>query len=139
MFFSQECLFNKEHIWLKEKYNICTIGITDLFQSILGNAIYLELPTVKSSFIQGDIIATLSTVRVTHKICMPVTGIIADTNERIRTNPGLINIDPFGEGWIMKIEIFDKSQLDVLMKAKEYEIYVYKQIKINQKYIVREY
>lgn len=137
MIFSQDCLFSKEHIWLKEQYNICRIGITDVFQSILGKVNHLKLPTIGQAFLQNDIAGEIITDNHEHEIYLPITGVITDVNNKIIDNPGLINDAPFEEGWLIKIEIVDKGQLAILMNAKEYEIYVCKQIKIDRKYLYR--
>jgi glycine cleavage system H protein len=118
--------YTKEHEWIRIlEDNIAIIGITDFAQSELGELVYVEVDTVGESIAQDDVFGTVEAVKTTSDLFMPVDGEILEFNPAIDENegddPGLINSDPYGEGWIVKIKISDPSQVEELLDAQAYE------------------
>ena len=126
MNFPNDLKYSEDHEWIRvEEGNIAYIGITDFAQGELGELVYVEVDTVDEELSQGDIFGTIEAVKTTSDLFIPVDGKILefnpDLNEDEGDNPGLINEEPYGKGWIIKIEMADPSQLDSLMDAEAYE------------------
>lgn len=117
--------YTKEHEWVSIEGNIATIGITDHAQSELGEIVYVEIETVGETIQKDQVFGTVEAVKTTSDLYMPVSGKVIEFNEELdesgEDNPGLINEDPYGKGWIIKVEISDTSQIENLMSAEEYE------------------
>lgn len=129
MEFPKNLKYTKEHEWIRiESGNIAYIGITDFAQGELGELVYVEVDTVGSSVAKDEVFGTVEAVKTTSDLFMPVDGKVIEFNAEIDENdgdnPGVINSDPYGDGWIIKIEIEDPSQLDELMDADAYEALV---------------
>ncbi len=127
--------YTKEHEWIRltdEKNDdgkqIAYVGITDFAQSELGELVYVEVDTVGDSLDQDDVFGTVEAVKTTSDLFMPVAGTVIEFNptldESEGDDPGIINADPYKEGWIIKIAIEDQDQLDELMSAEDYEALV---------------
>lgn len=127
-----ELRYTNEHEWIRidedasgDGKTIAVVGITDFAQGELGDLVYIEVETVGESLQKDDIFGTVEAVKTTSDLFMPVSGIVLEFNEAISEsggdNPALINDDPYGEGWIIKIELDDPSQLDELLSAEAYE------------------
>lgn len=126
MEFPKELKYTKEHEWLRvEDGNIAYVGITDFAQGELGELVYVEVDTVGEDVAQDEVFGTVEAVKTTSDLFMPVSGKIVEFNTEIDENegdsPGVINSDPYGDGWIIKIELSDPSELEGLMSAEEYE------------------
>jgi glycine cleavage system H protein len=121
----QQLKYTKEHEWISVEDGIATIGITDHAQSELGEIVYVEIETVGEVIAKDEIFGTVEAVKTTSDLFMPISGKVIEFNSNIDEsdgdNPGLINEDPYGEGWIIKVEIQDASELEELMNAEEYE------------------
>ena len=124
--------YTNEHEWIKVDQNasddhktIAIVGITDFAQSELGDLVYVEVDTVGEMLNKDDIFGTVEAVKTTSDLFMPISGTVLAFNEAISEaggdNPALINEDPYGEGWIIKIEINDVTDLDTLLTAEAYE------------------
>lgn len=129
MEFPKNLKYTKEHEWIRvESGNVAYIGITDFAQGELGELVYVEVDTVGSSVSKDDVFGTVEAVKTTSDLFMPVDGKVIEFNPEIDENegdnPGVINSDPYGDGWIIKIEVEDPSQLDDLMDAEAYEALV---------------
>ena len=116
--------YTKEHEWLRIEGDEAYIGITDFAQSELGEIVYVEVDTVGEIIAKDEIFGTVEAVKTTSDLFMPVSGEILEFNDKIAEdggdNPGLINSDPYGEGWIVKIKITNPSEVDDLMDAVQY-------------------
>jgi glycine cleavage system H protein len=126
MNFPNDLKYTEDHEWIRvEEGNIAYVGITDFAQSELGDLVYVEVDTVDEDLAQGDIFGTLEAVKTTADLFIPVDGKVLEFNPALDENEGdeaaLINSDPYGKGWIVKIELSDPSQLDSLMDAEAYE------------------
>ncbi len=116
--------YTKEHEWILIEGNTGTIGITEFAQSELGEIVYVEVDTVGETIARDDVFGTVEAVKTTSDLFMPVSGKIIAFNEEIDEkegdNPAIINEDPYGRGWVIKVELTDPSELDDLMDAAAY-------------------
>ena len=115
-------LYTKEHEWVKIKGNTAIVGITDYAQRELTDIVYVELPNKGILLEAGDILCTVESVKNASDVFSPVSGKVVAINKELEEEPELINKDPYGKGWIAKIEITEKPQ--GLMSPKEYEEYL---------------
>jgi glycine cleavage system H protein len=124
MNYPSDLKYTKEHEWIKIDGDEATIGITDFAQSELGELVYVEVDTVGETIEKDEVFGTVEAVKTTSDLFMPVTGEILAFNpaldENEGDNPGLINEDPYGEGWIVKIRITNSDQLTDLLDAEAY-------------------
>ena len=112
--------FTNDHEWIKVEGNIGTIGITDFAQGELGDVIYIDI-TATDNVNKGESCGTIEAVKTVSDIFAPVSGKISDTNKAINDNPAVVNKDPYGEGWILKIELSNPSELDSLLTPEQYK------------------
>ncbi len=117
-------LYTKEHEWIKLVGNQGMIGITDYAQAALGDVTFVELPKVGDELRQFETFATIESVKAVSDVYAPMSGKVVKVNERLETNPELINQSPYEEGWLAVIEIADESEKDNLMTAEEYRKYL---------------
>ena len=119
-----ELKYSKEHEWVRVEGNIATIGITDFAQGELGELVYVEVETVDETVAMDEVFGAVEAVKTTSDLFMPISGKITEFNPAIDESEGddatLINSDPYGEGWIIKVEIQDMAELDGLMDAQAY-------------------
>lgn len=124
MNFPENLKYTKEHEWIRIDGDVAYVGITDFAQSELGELVYVEVDTVGQTVSKDDIFGTVEAVKTTSDLYMPVSGEILEFNSMLDEsdgdNPGLINSDPYGDGWIVKIKLTDSSQLDELLDATAY-------------------
>lgn len=129
MNFPAELKYTNDHEWIRVEGDKATIGITDFAQSELGDLVYVEVETVGEIVEEGQVFGTAEAVKTTSDLFMPVTGEVLELNAAISEsggdNPSLINSDPYGEGWIIKIKITDPSQLADLLDAEAYQALVH--------------
>ncbi len=121
--------YSEEHEWIKvEEDNVALIGITDFAQSELDELVYVEVETVGEELKQNEVFGTIEAVKTTSDLFMPVSGKVLEFNAKLDENDGddptLVNSDPYGEGWIVKIKMSDPSELDDLMDSTAYEAMV---------------
>src|SRR5690606_36869508 len=126
MKFPSNLKYSEEHEWLRiEDNNTAYIGITDFAQSELGDLVYVEVETVGETINKNEVFGTVEAVKTTSDLFMPVSGKILEFNPAIDENEGdnptLVNTDPYGEGWIVKIELTDPSEINDLMDADAYQ------------------
>lgn len=112
--------YAQSHEWVKLDGDIATVGISDFAQGELGDIVFVDLPEVGSSAVQGEACGTIEAVKTVSDINAPVSGEVIEINEGIEEEPTLVNSDCYGRGWIVKIRISDKSELDELMDADAY-------------------
>lgn len=116
-----DLLYTKEHEWIKMEDGVVAIGITDYAQDQLGDVVYVELPDVGSQIARGDTFGVIESVKAVSDLYVPISGKVIEINETLADKPELINQDPYGEGWLVKIEIESKEELNHLISAREYE------------------
>lgn len=114
--------YTPEHEYVREVGDgIVEVGITDYAQGELGDVVYVELPKVGASYGKHDVFGTIEAVKAVSELFAPVAGDITEVNDRLDQEPALVNSDPFGAGWMIRIRLTDASSLDALMKADDYE------------------
>lgn len=113
--------YTNDHEWIRTEDNIGYIGITDYAQSELGDIVYVDINTVGQVLNKGDIYGTIEAVKTVSDCFMPVSGKVLEKNEKLTDQPDLINKDPYGEGWMIKIEIANPSELNELLDANQYK------------------
>jgi len=117
----EELRYTEEHEWVKLDGNIATVGITDFAQSELGDIVYLEIDTLDAEINSNEVLGTVEAVKTVSDLFMPVNGKVVDVNSSLEDNPEAVNDDPYGEGWIIKIEVSNPSDIDALMNSEEYK------------------
>ena len=114
--------FTTDHEWINiEDHDAAVVGITLHAQDALGDVVYVDLPEVGRSFVQGEVAGVVESVKAAADIFMPVSGEVVEVNEALRANPALANSDPMGEGWFFKVKISDMMQFDALMDPPGYD------------------
>ncbi len=113
--------YTKEHEWVKVEGNICTVGVTDYAQGELGDIIYIDVTTVGNNVSMGDAFGTIEAVKTVSDMYAPVSGKIAEFNSAVNDNPAIVNQDPYGAGWLVKIEISNMGDIDSLLSAEDYK------------------
>lgn len=129
MHFPANCKYTEDHEWIRiEDGRIASVGITDFAQSELGELVYIEVETVGESLEAHAVFGAVEAVKTTSDLLLPVSGKIIEFNSDLDDSkggdPGLVNSDPYGKGWIVKIEIADPAALDGLMDDKAYQAYI---------------
>jgi glycine cleavage system H protein len=116
-----ELKYTREHEWIRVEGNIATIGITDWAQGELGDIVFVELPEVGSATERMSTFGTIEAVKAVSDLFSPLTGKVAEINAKLEDDPMVINQDPYGDGWLIKIEMSDTSELEELLDASSYE------------------
>jgi glycine cleavage system H protein len=113
--------YTNEHEWIRVEENTAFVGITDYAQSELGEIVFVEVETVGEKLSSGEVFGTVEAVKTVSELFLPIDGEILIFNPDLEDSPELVNDDPYGKGWIIKVAISDISQLDGLLSASEYE------------------
>lgn len=119
--------YSKEHEWVLVEDNIAIIGITEFAQHELGDVVYVELPEVGEKIVKDDPFGAVESVKAVSDVFAPVSGAVVEVNDTLPENPETINDDPYGDGWMIKVEITDMDDLKDLMNAEEYAEYIEQQ------------
>jgi glycine cleavage system H protein len=112
--------YTKEHEWVRVEGNTATIGITDYAQGELGEIVFVEVETVGEALEEGAVFGTVEAVKTVSELFMPVGGTVEELNAALEDAPELVNSDPYGEGWMIKVSVADVSELDNLLTAEAY-------------------
>ncbi len=122
MSYPADLKYTKEHEWIRDNDDgTATVGITDFAQSELGDIVFVEIEPEGFEFDQDEVFGTVEAVKTVSELFAPIAGEILEINEQLEMEPELVNDDPYGDGWMVKISIEDNSQLDDLMSPDEYE------------------
>lgn len=122
MSYPEDLKYTKEHEWLRNNGDgTATIGVTDFAQSELGDIVFVELEPEGTEFEQDEVFGTVEAVKTVSELFAPVGGEIVEINEVLEAEPELVNDDPYGDGWMVKIAVADEEQLNDLMSAEEYK------------------
>ena len=120
MNFPSNVKYTSEHEWIRVEGDEAFVGITDYAQSELGEIVFVDVDTVGETIGQGEVFGSVEAVKTVSDLNMPVEGEVLEFNETLNDKPELVNNDPYGEGWMIRISIKDKAQLDSLMDADAY-------------------
>lgn len=116
----QDLLYSKDHEWVRVEGDVATVGITDFAQSELGDIVFVEVETVDEELDGEEVFGTIEAVKTVSDLFMPMPGTVAELNEGLEDNPALINEDPYGEGWIIKVKLGEGVDLSGLLNAEAY-------------------
>ena len=112
--------YTKDHEWLKVDGDIATVGVTDFAQSELGDIVFVEIETLDEDLEAEEVFGSVEAVKTVSDLFMPVSGKVIEINEEIESSPELVNSDPYGEGWMIKIQIASQEELDGLLNSDDY-------------------
>ena len=121
MNFPSELRYTKDHDWIKIEGTTATIGITDFAQGELGDIVYVDIDTVGKSLEAEAVFGTVEAVKTVSDLFLPVSGKILEVNPNLNNQPELVNSDPYGEGWMVKLEVSSTADVDALMTAEAYQ------------------
>jgi glycine cleavage system H protein len=124
MSFPANLRYTKDHEWIKIEGNTATIGITDFAQKELGDIVYVEVETIGKDLEEGAVFGTVEAVKTVSDLFLPVTGTLTELNPALTNAPELINTDPYGEGWMIKMTVKNPADVEKLMDAAAYEAIV---------------
>lgn len=113
--------YTKDHEWIKIEGNKATVGITDFAQGELGDIVYVDISTVGQQINQHDVFGTVEAVKTVSDLYMPISGKIAEFNKSLESAPEKVNSDPYGEGWMVKVEISTPAEASGLLSADQYK------------------
>ncbi|HEB83700.1 MAG TPA: glycine cleavage system protein GcvH [Bacteroidetes bacterium] len=116
----QELKYTEDHEWVRVEDDIVTFGITDYAQGELGDVVFLELPDVGDEVTQGEAFGSIEAVKTVADLFAPISGAVTEVNGALEDDPAVVNRDPYGEGWLIKVKAADLTQLDGLMDAEAY-------------------
>jgi glycine cleavage system H protein len=116
-----ELKYTKDHEWVKIDGDVAIVGITEFAQSELGDIVYVEIETIGETLDQEEVFGSVEAVKTVSDLFMPVSGEILELNEALEGNPELVNSDPYGEGWMIKVKLTDVSQFDELLDSEAYK------------------
>lgn len=122
--YPQNLYYTKDHEWVRVEGDIATVGITEFAQKQLGDIVYIELPEIGRNLEVHQTIGAIESVKAVSDVFSPIAGEVIEVNEKLNDSPELINQDPYGQGWIIKLRIKNKEELNNLMNASDYEKYV---------------
>ena len=124
MNFPTDLRYTKEHEWVRVDGDTGAVGITDYAQDMLGDVVYLDLPAAGASVAQHDKMGEIESVKAVSDLYSPVGGEVVEVNQEAVDSPELVNNEPYGRGWMIKVRLSDAAEADTLMAAEEYEAFV---------------
>ncbi|MFM1912860.1 MAG: hypothetical protein RIR51_698 [Bacteroidota bacterium] len=124
MSFPKDLKYSEEHEWIRVEGDTGVVGISDHAQSQLGDIIFVDVNTLGEEISQNEVFGSVDAVKTASDLFLPISGEIIEINSQLESNPELVNNDPYGEGWIIKIKIKDSSELESLMDADSYQNFV---------------
>ena len=121
MNFPKELRYTKDHEWVRIEGDEAMVGITDFAQRELGDIVYVEIETAGKELEAGSVFGTVEAVKTVSDLYLPIAGTITEVNEKLNQNPEVVNSDPYGEGWMIKMKVTNPSDVESLMDAAAYE------------------
>ena len=116
-----ELRYTKDHEWVRIEGNTATIGITDFAQRELGDIVYVDITSVDQDVAREEVFGTVEAVKTVSDLFSPLTGKVTEFNSALESNPDLVNSDPYGQGWMIKMDIGDSSEVDSLLSGDQYK------------------
>ena len=121
MNFPENLRYTKDHEWIRMEGDTAIVGITDFAQHELGDIVYVEIETTGQQLKTGDVFGTVEAVKTVSDLYLPVDGTITEVNPKLNTNPDLVNTDPYGDGWMVKMKLTNVADAEGLMDASAYQ------------------
>ena len=121
-----ELKYSDDHEWCRVEGDYAYVGITDFAQSELGDIVFVDIPTLDETLAKGDVFGTIEAVKTVSDAFLPVSGVIEEVNEAIDADPSLVNSDPYGEGWMVKVKMSAPEEVDALLSADDYAAFIAK-------------
>ena len=121
MNFPDNLKYSSDHEWVRVEGNEAFVGITDFAQDELGEIVYVDVPSEGENLSQGEVFGSIEAVKTVSDLMMPLSGEVLEVNDKLDNAPELVNSDPFGEGWIIRVAVKDAAELDQLMSAAAYK------------------
>jgi glycine cleavage system H protein len=121
MNFPEELKYTKDHEWIRVSGNEATVGITDFAQGELGDIVFIDINTVGQEVAHGALFGTVEAVKTVSDLFMPVSGKVLEINPKLEKNPELVNTDPYGDGWMIKITMSNASEVNNLLSVEDYK------------------
>lgn len=121
MIFPEDLKYTKDHEWIRVENNIGTVGITDHAQSELGDVVFVDIPKDLTEVKKGEAFGTIEAVKTVADIYAPVSGKVLEINTSVNDKPEIVNKDPYGEGWLVKIELTNPEEINDLLSVEEYK------------------
>ena len=116
--------YTEEHEWVRLEGDVALIGITDFAQGELGDIVFVEVETVDETLAADEVFGTIEAVKTVSDLFMPVAGAVVEFNETVEDDPSLVNDDPYGEGWLIKVKVADAAAVDGLLDAAGYQAHI---------------
>lgn len=116
-----ELKYTKDHEWVKVEGNIATVGITDFAQGELGDIVFVDVDTVDDELSAGEVFGSVEAVKTVSDLYLPVNGKVIEFNEALEDEPELVNTDPYGRGWIIKVQLVEGAEVEELLTAEQYQ------------------
>ncbi|MFK7002090.1 glycine cleavage system protein GcvH [Flavobacterium oreochromis] len=113
--------YTKDHEWVSVEGDIATVGITDFAQKELGDIVYVEVDTLDQTLAKDEVFGTVEAVKTVSDLFLPLSGEIVEFNEELESNPELVNSDPYGAAWMIKVKISDVSEIEGLLSSEDYK------------------
>ena len=113
--------YTKDHEWIRVEGNTVFVGITDFAQGELGDIVFIEIETVGENLAKEEVFGTVEAVKTVSDLFMPISGEVLEVNQNLESNPEVVNKDPYGDGWIVKIRVQNTAELDDLLSAEQYK------------------
>ncbi|MFL5731211.1 MAG: glycine cleavage system protein GcvH [Cytophagaceae bacterium] len=121
MNFPKELKYTQEHEWIRVEGDMAFIGITDFAQKELGDIVFLDINTLGSDVAKHEVFGTVEAVKTVSDLFMPVSGKVLELNPSVESNPELVNSDPYGKGWVIKVSLKNKAEVDQLLSVDDYK------------------
>ena len=121
MNFPEQLKYTKEHEWISLEGNVATIGITEFAQGELGDIVYIDIETIGKELTAEAVFGTVEAVKTVSDLFLPVSGTITEKNALLASQPELVNQDPYGDGWMVKVKISDVSEIETLLSSEDYK------------------
>ena len=121
MSYPNDLKYTKDHEWLRVEGNVAFVGITHFAQSELGDIVFIDVDTEGESLEKEEVFGSVEAVKTVSDLFMPINGEVLEFNEKLEDNPELINSDPYGEGWIIKVSLNDESDMEDLLSSEDYK------------------
>ncbi len=121
MNFPEDLKYTKDHEWIRVNGNEAYVGVTDFAQSELGDIVFIDITTIGQEVAHGALFGTVEAVKTVSDLFMPISGKVLETNPKLEANPELVNKDPYGDGWMIKMSITDASAINDLLSAEAYK------------------